>query len=231
MEATYGLDQSCVHSVRVSSSEGVNGECFDRREVLSISGLGSDGKYRQDVKSWASSFDSVLAIPLQMGGRAVGVMSLCHAGSDEFGERALDTALALSAPLAVFLSNGRLAEEASESEEEEQKAEPSEVVLTGTAITGGVVRGRAYFLAGSEALDSVTIKYANDVDAEKELFRKALDVAREDTKELQKEAAKILAEADAGIFYAHLLLLDDPTLIWRVNNALDRRFSLRFAHY
>ncbi len=229
MEATYGLAQSCVHRVQLSAQEGINGVCYDRREILNVSNLGEEEGYGQDVEGWAAGFGSVLAVPLQVGGRAIGVLNLCSSDSQEIGPRALNMVLAISAPLAVFVSNGRLSEEASEHEKAQQKTEPQEIMLRGTAITGGVVRGRAYFLAGSEALDTITRKYASDVEAEKSLFQKALSVAREDTIELQQEASKILAEADAGIFYAHLLLLDDPTLLWRVNNALERRFKLRFA--
>lgn len=87
----------------------------------------------------------------------------------------------------------------------------------------------AGFKAAKDVVDAVPVEYATDREAEKVLFESAMHLARQDTRELQKEAAKILAEADVSIFYAHLLLLEDPMLLRRIKDALAQGFTLRFA--
>jgi len=87
------------------------------------------------------------------------------------------------------------------------------VTFTGIGVSGGIVIGRALLL-GREipAVPEIELA-ADDVDAEIERFRQALEISQQQLTELKNRVAKIIGEKDASIFDAHLMLVADKVLI------------------
>lgn len=228
LEATYGLNQSDVRKIRVSTSRGILGRCFRTHDVINLATMQEDPDFQSFGVEREEEYSSLLLVPLTVAGKCIGILGLNRMTREEFSEEYVDLTRAIASPLAVFIINAGLSEKIEEYEHETRKA-GAEIIVEGIAITDGVVRGSAYFLIGGEFLDSVLPAKTEDLKEEKKLFSKALKLAAKDTMQLQDEAAQILAEADAAIFYAHLLLLEDPTLMKRVTEELEEGYTLRSA--
>lgn len=236
LEGTFGFDQEAVHDVRMPVEHGIVGHCLRTLETVNVARKQDHPEFEQFGTPKAAEFHGLLSVPLVSGGAPIGVLVVEKREAKEFTPTSRALAQAIASPLATFARNARLSEtlsdhsrEAERRRTEEGEGARAERVLRGNAITDGVVQGTAYIVFGAELLESISLETTEDTEAEKKLFHDALKVAREDTVALQEEASEILEEADAAIFYAHLLLLEDPTFTQRVEQGLDRGFTLRFA--
>ena len=106
----------------------------------------------------------------------------------------------------------------------------AERVYQGVPASGGVVHARALRL-GAPVPEVVRREVAPD-ETERELarFREALVVTRHQIREIQNRVSKALGAGEGEIFDAHLLVLDDPTLIDEVTAGIrDRRLNAEYV--
>lgn len=230
LEATFGFDQEAVHDVRMPVGHGIVGHVLRNLETVNVARKQDHAEFQQFGTPKAASLHGLLAVPLVSGGKALGVLVAERRKDEAFTPVGKALAEAIASPLATFARNAHLSDRVQgEAERTETGGAEPERILRGKPITDGVVRGKAYPVLGGELLETVQVQYTDDRSAEKVLFEDALRVAREDTVALQKEASAIVEEADAAIFYAHLLLLEDPTFNQRVYEAIEEGYDLRFA--
>ena len=230
MEATYGLEQETVHHLQLSVDQGITGYTFRTGKVVNTANKQKHAKYHNFDSRRSMDYRALLTVPLIAGGRPIGVLDFATKRARKFAPELVELARAIASPLAVFISNAQLAQKLARSH---TSCVPRRRLvsrhLRGRAVTDGVVRGRAHLVLGAEVLDAVPLEYADDIPSEKEFLKQALALAREEAGRINEEAEQVLAEADAAIFYVHLLLLEDPTLIQRIQKALSEGFRLRFA--
>jgi len=229
LEATFGLEQEAVHQIRLSMNEGITGYTFRTGEVVNTGNKQKHPEYHRFHSDRSLEYSALLTVPLIVGGHAIGVLDFEAKAKRRFRPALVEMAGAIASPLAVFISNAKLARQLGQPAKKPQGRSLATETLKGKAVTEGVVRGRAHLAVGTEFLEAVPLAYADDVKAEKELFKQSLDIAREETSQIHEEAVAILAEADSAIFYVHLLMLEDPTLIQRIQQTLARGFKLQFA--
>ncbi|MBT3379928.1 MAG: phosphoenolpyruvate--protein phosphotransferase [Lentisphaerae bacterium] len=229
LNATYGLEQEAVHQIRLSMNEGITGYTFRTGESVNTGNKLKHPEYHRFASDRSLQYAALLTVPLIVGGHTIGVLDFEAKEKRKFRPPLVEMAHAIASPLAVFISNAKLVRQLGHAKEKTTPLSLATETLKGKAITDGVVRGRAHLTVGTDLLEAVPLAYANDVEAEKELFKQALDIAREETSQTHEEATAILAEADSAIFYAHILLLEDPTLIQRIQQTLARGFKLQFA--
>lgn len=91
-----------------------------------------------------------------------------------------------------------------------------EIVFQGVAVAPGLAEGKVLIhLQEEETLPFCDLK-ESELDAEVARFEAALFATRTELKALQERLAQSPAAGDAGIFDAHLLVLEDPSLIEQV---------------
>lgn len=229
MAGTYGLEQETVGSIQLRTDQGVTGFCFRTNRIVNVADKRQHPEYCRFDSSRADDYKALLAVPLVVSGCTIGVMDLERRRRQAFSHRAVELVQAIASPLAVFIQHARLASENVHGSESRERSLLSDEVLKGKALTEGLGKGIAHFVAGVEVFDEITLEYAEDRESEAALLTRAFELAREETRQIEEDATEVLAEADAGIFAVHLMLLDDPTLHQRLNHALDQRFSARFA--
>jgi phosphotransferase system enzyme I (PtsI) len=101
----------------------------------------------------------------------------------------------------------------------EQEHSPSlgkEVVFRGMAVAPGIAEGKVLIHRQEEEVLPFRDLKENELDAEVARFEAALFATRTEIKALQERLAQSPAAGDAGIFDAHLLVLEDPSLIEEV---------------
>jgi len=100
------------------------------------------------------------------------------------------------------------------------------------AVAPGIAEGKVLIhLQEEEALPFRDLK-EHELDAEVVRFEAALFATREELKALQERLAKSPAAGDAGIFDAHLLVLEDPSLIEEVLRLIrEERHNAEFVFH
>src|SRR6266513_245918 len=98
-----------------------------------------------------------------------------------------------------------------------------EKILRGIAVSGGVCRGKIVVLG--KVRDTIPRREISEADVPQETqrFEHALLQTRRQVLEVQRNVTHGLGAKDASIFDAHLLVLDDPTLIDEVNRVIHQQ--------
>ena len=94
-----------------------------------------------------------------------------------------------------------------------EKNKKSELMLFGIPASPGVAHGPVFrFLHDDVSVATYEVTEA-DQDEEIRRFLDALEVTKSEIREIRKDVAKNLGEKEAGIFDAHMLVLEDRALI------------------
>lgn len=88
-----------------------------------------------------------------------------------------------------------------------------ELIFEGMAVAPGIAEGKVLIHFQEEENIPFRDLQESELDAEVERFKGSLLATRAELLSLQDRLAKSAAASDAGIFDAHLLVLEDPTLI------------------
>src|SRR5437867_2241560 len=105
-----------------------------------------------------------------------------------------------------------------------------ERILRGIRVSGGVCRGKVLVLA--KAPEAVPRHEVSEADLPQEIQRleQALTQTRHQILEVQRKVNQAMGAQDASIFDAHLLVLEDPTLIDEVTRAIqEQEINAEFA--
>src|SRR2546429_429225 len=101
--------------------------------------------------------------------------------------------------------------------------ESGEKILRGIAVSGGVCRGKIVVLG--EARDPIPRREISEAEVPQEIqrFEHALLQTRQQVLEVQRKVNEAMGAKDASIFDAHLLVLEDPTLIDEVTRVIQEQ--------
>jgi phosphotransferase system enzyme I (PtsI) len=101
-----------------------------------------------------------------------------------------------------------------------RQTENSETILNGRAVARGIAVGRAICLDGRRRqFYRINLK---DFEVEKELrrFRSAVKLAKSQLKKIEAQKSGIAGENKTSIFDAHLLILEDKSLLSRIESLI-----------
>src|SRR5262245_21798923 len=110
-------------------------------------------------------------------------------------------------------------------------ARAGERVLRGIPVSPGVCRGKIFVLhqrqAGAIARQQLT---EADVPPQLQRLQQALVATRDEILDVQRQVTAGIGAKDASIFDAHLLVLEDPTLLQEVTRIIaEQRVPAEFA--
>src|SRR5579862_3920642 len=103
------------------------------------------------------------------------------------------------------------------------QAPAGERVYKGIPVSAGVCQGKAFVLHRAQKEIPRHEVAEADLPAEIHRFEKALLLTRQQIMEVQRQVSLALNAQEAGIFDAHLLVLEDPTLIDSVTSLIQSR--------
>ncbi len=98
---------------------------------------------------------------------------------------------------------------------------PNEIILEGVGVSSGVVIGKAFLLTTEE--DRFVEREISDDDIPREVarFEEALIATRRQIREIQQKVSSAIGQENAGIFDAHLLVVDDRAFVEEVIRGLS----------
>jgi len=111
-----------------------------------------------------------------------------------------------------------------------ERSRSGEKVLRGIPVSDGVCRERIIVLGKPH--DAIPRHEVSETELPQEIQRleRALTQTRQQILEVQRKVANALGAKDASIFDAHLLVLDDPTLIDEVNRVIhSQKVNVEYA--
>jgi phosphotransferase system enzyme I (PtsI) len=98
-----------------------------------------------------------------------------------------------------------------------------ERTYSGIAAAGGVVHAKVLVLGHGHAEVPERELSESEVGVELERFRQALVDTRHELQAIQRQVSSAMGAKEADIFEAHLLVLDDPTLLDEVSRGITER--------
>lgn len=113
----------------------------------------------------------------------------------------------------------------------EPRTPPPQEIYKGTPVSPGIAIGPLLLLYADEHVSRKRRIRPEDVSGEIVRFEAALLKTRQQIQAIRNQLARSIGEADASIFDAHLLLLEDTSLIESVKEQLQSRLvSVDFAY-
>lgn len=196
------------------TGEGIAGSSYKLRSIINISNSEDHPGFKYVPAAAEAGFQARLAVPLVTSGRKIGVMLLMRRQEKPFTGEDVSLARSLAPQLAnLIVSSGVL---------RNLKARTAGVVkskrrysskLAGIPVSPGVVYGIAMKYKTRDIIAESEHSTVACVEDELKLLDAAIEMTRENTLEFEKRALTLLSEADASIFNAHLLFLDDKMVI------------------
>lgn len=95
----------------------------------------------------------------------------------------------------------------------------------GIAVSGGIAHGRALVLGRAEQQIERQAILPEDVPAELKHLNQALATTRQSLKAIHDRVAIAMGQAEAGIFEAHLMVLDDANLLGEVQKMIREQLT------
>lgn len=177
---------------------------------------------------------SLLASPMLLRDSLVGVLVLWRTDPRGFSEEEVEPLATICAQLVGIVENARIIDALDRGERPAprtglRKAVPQakrgERVLQGTGVSPGIAISPAVF-RGTLRLDlEAHDEPAGELEVERARVRTAMEKTRNDLLRIQIAAAREIDEEHALIFASHLLLLNDPTILGRIDERLARGSS------
>jgi len=229
LNATYGLNPNSVGKVKMKPGEGITGTSFKENRIMNIKDpeMHPNFKYFRDIGE--EEFKSLLSIPLNIATQCIGVLVIQSDIAERFPDSVVDMVNLIGTQLANLVLNASvldsLAEETQQSEKETPTAGLYKIIEGKTGNTG-IAMGRAYIFTSESPFAGIAPAVHLNNDKEQEVLTVAISKTIEETLALEKKALSMISEADASIFYAHLLFLEDKTLISKIRNEIYKRGSI-----
>ena len=97
--------------------------------------------------------------------------------------------------------------------------------VKGIGASRGIAIGKAYIYTKESLNVDIDKKDARSLEEKKELLKKAVSKTKEEVQILYEKTKKS-ARKEAEIFQAHLMFLEDPTIIDRIEKLMEQGFSV-----
>ena len=238
LAATHGLDRAGVGKVVLALGEGITGTVVSEMRAIAVEDASSHPGYQYFPETREERYHAYLGVPLAMRNRPVGAIVVQSKDQRNFTTAENQTLHTISAQLVGVVENARLIQALDQPDRgavylEEvrawnQRAEGDldltrgELVLEGNPASPGLALGRAVFRG---TYDLRHVAHENDrtehsAEEEIERVKRAIANTRQDILRTQKAASDATDEEHALIFTSHLLLVNDPTVLARLEEAI-----------
>ena len=190
------------------------------------------------VAAFRGKTTSLLATPMLLRDSMVGALVVQSGVRRDFSADDTEMLAAISAQLVGIVENARIIAALDRGEQPAPLGAPrsssapagdGERILRGVGASPGVAIGTAVYREGYRLDLSARELPAGEPTAERARVRAAIQKAHNDILRVQTATAREIDEEHALIFAAHLLLLNDPVLLKRIDEEIARGVSAPLA--
>ncbi len=242
LRASHGLAKRVVGKISMKVGEGLTGLAAREKRLVAVREPQEHPLYRYFKETGEERFHSFLGLPLLDRGEPVGVLVLQTREPREFGAAETSALTSIAYQVASIVVNARLLDSVRRTEEAarryagelerlrrgggpgdaEERVRSHEQVLRGAGTSPGFASGTANLLDEHPHAHEAPVAAPADPSGEMARLDKAIEESRVQTILLEKQVAGRLAEADAGIFHTHLMVLEDRGFLEKLHREVAR---------
>ena len=245
--ATQGLDKAALGKVALALGEGLTGTVVKEMRWLAVEDASSHPGFLYFPETKEEQFQSYLGVPLAIRNRPVGAIVVQTRERRTYSPEEIQTLSTISAQLVGLVENARLIDALDHGEEGSSylaevrswqrlgqvlpKDLSGELILDGTPASPGITIAPALFRGSHDlAVDAQGTSFQGE-DVERQRVRQAFEETQREILKIQKAAREEAGEEHALIFSSHLLLLNDPVLLDRIDAAIRQGSTAWAAIY
>jgi phosphotransferase system enzyme I (PtsP) len=242
LRASHGLAKKAIGKVTMKISEGLTGLVARERHIVALREPQQHPLYRYFKETGEERFHSFFGIPLLDRGEPVGVLVLQTREPRDFTVEETSALSSIAYQVAAIVVNARLLDTVRRTEDaarryagelerlrrgggpaaEAGQGTGRELQLRGVGTSPGFVLGSANLMdehpGAAEAQATPTIEPTGELAR----LDKAVEETRVQTILLEQQVSGRLAEADAGIFHTHLMVLEDRGFLDKMSREVTR---------
>jgi phosphotransferase system enzyme I (PtsP) len=229
LAATVGLNSESVGSVRMRLDEGLTGMAAERMEPVFVTRPWEHARFKYFRESGEESYNTFLGVPLVYQQELLGVLVVQTrdeegiAGEDISVYSAIASQVSAMAAYTGLLNSLRREREESRLLKRKLSGGGATVgqsgekrgLLRGLPVSSGFGQGYAHYMARSASFEDVEPEECDDPVREKQRIREAFETSRRELAELV-DGVQALSSDDRAVLKAHQMLLDDASLIRRI---------------
>jgi phosphotransferase system, enzyme I, PtsP len=230
LTATDGLLAEAVGNIRLSEKEGLVGLVASKAEPLNLDNAERHPNFAYFPESGEEQFHSFLGAPIIHHRKVLGVLVVQQQESRRFDESEEAFLVTVSAQLAGVIAHaeatGHLLHHLTPGM---AAAAHRETIFRGVAGVPGIAIGTAAVVAVPADLYAVPSRMAEDIDAELDLFYKALEQTKKDLRAVHEGLAARLNTEERALFDVYVSMLDDTSLGGEVQILIKAGLSAQTA--
>jgi phosphotransferase system, enzyme I, PtsP len=257
LRASHGLNRDQMDSVTMSPEEGLTGHVYSRGELLNIASPRQDHRFKYFPALGEEHLNNFMGIPIPPGrphGR--GVLILQSVDNQAFPSVIEDLAYTLAAQLGTLIDsrdesgmagrvgtstlpkntfshddtrNSATIEASISALVEAMSSTEGQTFIRAQVAIGGIAEGKVSVLRTHQVWDSIIFAESETPEEELQVLRKALELAREESRWLRQRASEIFAELDARIFDVHEMMLSDEHYIGLIESHIREKMTAPFS--
>lgn len=205
--ASEGLNRESVGHVSLSAGEGLVGLVAANAEPLNLEDARSHPNFQYLSETGEEEFHSFLGVPIIHHRKVLGVLVVQHREKRLFdaGEEAFLITLSaqLSGVIAAAEASGAIL---GTSPSGQKRFDTS---FSGISGASGVAIGHAVVVFPRAELNLIPSRQIEDIEAEIDVFRAALNAVRDDIRDLSGSVGEQLRPEERELFDVYLRMLDD----------------------
>jgi phosphotransferase system enzyme I (PtsP) len=221
--AVSGLNEQAIGKVRLSLDQGLIGLVGRREEPINLNNAQEHQDFFQHKLVGEEDMKAFLGVPIIHHRRLYGVLTLQQEDGRKFDESEEAFLVTLAAQLGGIIAHSEATGELAaivRNEVDDQLAEIDDASFGGIGSVPGVGIGTVVVVYPPAEIDAVPNRAIEDIDAEVELFREALQETREEIAKMAKRLAKMLPTEENSLFDAYLKILDKDALGLEVESVI-----------
>jgi phosphotransferase system enzyme I (PtsP) len=220
MLATKGYKVKSVGTIRLGLNLGLIGAIATHKELLNV----ADAQLHPDFYSFPElgedQYHAFIGVPIVYQGRLLGVIVAQREVAECFSDREESFLVTLALHCSQEIARAEML--GAITQLSHAAIQHKEVLLNGSPGSPGVGLGVGFVVFPKADLDVVPDKVMQDVISEIELFRLAVETIREEITDLSARLESNLAPEDRALFDAYLLMLDENSLGFEVEQEIRR---------
>lgn len=209
LTATDGLHSDDLVGLRLAPGEGLIGIIAESEKPLNLADASMHPSYVDLTSVGGGEFNTLLGVPIINNRRLLGVLSVESKDRHRFAEDEEAFLVTLATQIAPFMERAEtdqiIATQTTDSIHDD-------TVLLGIPSGKGVGIGQGVVVFPPADLDAVPEKTIEDIPAEIEILKIAVQKMRDIIQDLGDKLAQSLPQAEQDLFNAYLRLLDNESL-------------------
>jgi phosphotransferase system enzyme I (PtsP) len=220
MLATKGYQVKSIDSIKLDLSHGLIGAIATHKQVLNLANAQTHPAYYYFPQLGENQFHGFLGVPIVYQRRLLGVIIAQREIAEPFSDSEESFLVTLSLHYSQEMARAEMRGEIAQLSH--TTIQHKEVLLNGSPGSPGVGIGIGFVVFPKADLEAVPDKLVDNTTSEIAAFREAVVAIREEITELSARLESNLAPEDRALFEAYLLMLDDNSLGFEVEQEISR---------